>query len=251
MTAIILAGGKGERLRSVIANIPKPLVPVAGKPFLHWLIGWVESQGETHVVLAARHLSEHIEDWVAAEQPTRPSCRLNVLVEPYPLDTGGAAAYAARQFKAASYLVTNGDSITFVCLKNARDILDADPELDGVIVSVAVDETARFGSLDVSDNGLLRGFFEKKPGVGLINAGIYLIRAELLLDVSIERVSIERDLFPRWLANGARFRVAVSHEPFIDIGTPDTFAVATEFIECHRDYFDGRTKLPAAELLGA
>ena len=251
MTTIVLAGGKGTRLMSVVSDIPKPLIPVAGKPFLHWLVRWIAAQGESKVIFAARHLADQLVQWASAEQADYPSCSLQVVVEPEALDTGGAVLFAAAALPSSLFLVLNGDSITFVSLRAAWEELERCPDLDGVIVAVAVEDASRFGSLDVDAHGMLNGFAEKRPGAGLINAGMYLLRSRLLSDIAPSRLSMERDLFPSWLAAGKNFHVAVSRQPFIDIGTPETLAAGEEFISRHLHYFDRVESLPAVEILGA
>ena len=111
-------------------------------------------------------------------------------------------------------------------LKPAQDWLKSDPALDGVIIAKQLDDASRFGSLDIGPDGLLKGFREKQPGAGWINAGIYLLKAKLLA-MEPKAMSIEFDCFPRWLADGARIGVLAAKADFLDIGTPETLAKAT------------------------
>jgi D-glycero-alpha-D-manno-heptose 1-phosphate guanylyltransferase len=242
MSAIILVGGEGRRLSAVAPGKPKPLVEVAGQPFLHWVTRWAQAQGENHIVLAACHMADQVEAWAAAEGKARPDCKFSVTIEPGLLGTGGGLVYAASRHPDDHYLCLNGDSATFVSLKPAQDWLKSDPTLDGVIIAKELDDASRFGSLDIGADGLLKGFREKQPGAGWINAGIYLLKASLLA-MEPKAMSIEFDCFPRWLADGARIGVLAAKADFLDIGTPETLAKASAFIETNRANLDDPTKL--------
>ncbi|MDA8231415.1 MAG: sugar phosphate nucleotidyltransferase [Magnetospirillum sp.] len=244
MVAIILAGGMGTRIAGIVPDRPKPLVTVAGRPFLHWVSRWVESQGETRMVLAARHLSEQVAAWAAAEIRERPGCRMIVCVEPSPLGTGGAVVNAASTWKDDRYLIVNGDSLALASLAAAYRWLDGDGTLDGVIVAVRAADAGRFGGLDIGDGGLLRGFHEKRPGAGLINAGIYLLRSRLLDRLAPGPLSLEQECIPFWLGQGARIGVVAADAPFIDIGTPESLAEADAFVETFLGLWDDPSRLP-------
>src|ERR1700761_4772034 len=164
MSAIILVGGEGRRLSAVAPGKPKPLVKVAGQPFLHWVTRWVEAQGETDIVLAACHMADQVQAWATTESAARLSCKFSVTTEPSLLGTGGGIVYAASQHADDHYLCLNGDSATFVSLKPAQDWLKSDPTLDGVIIAKHLDDASRFGSLDIGAVGLLKGFREKQSG---------------------------------------------------------------------------------------
>ena len=239
MSAIILVGGEGRRLRDIAPGVPKPLVMVAGQPFLHWVTRWVVAQGTDHIVFAACHMADQVKDWSAREKS---SAGLQVAVEPELLGTGGAVVFAARQHQDDTYLALNGDSATFVSLKPAQNWLKRDPDLDGVIIAKQIADASRFGSLDIGADGLLKGFREKQPGAGWINAGIYLLKAHLLA-LDVKPMSIEFDCFPRWLAEGARIGVMAAHADFLDIGTPETLAQASAFIEANQHLLDDPARL--------
>ena len=246
MTAIILVGGKGTRIASIVSDVPKPLVPVAGRPFLHWVLDWVALQGETRLVLAAQHLSEQVLAFAERESTDRSGVSISVCVEPEPLGTGGAVTLAASRHPDGTYLVLNGDSVALFSLAAAYEWLASDPTLDGVVAGVDIDDAARYGSLDVDDRSILRGFSEKRPGAGLINAGIYLFRARLLASLASGRLSMETDCFPRWLAAGARLGVVVAKAPFIDIGTPQSLSESSRFVQENKDMLAAAGQMPVA-----
>src|ERR1700690_529612 len=97
MSAIILVGGEGRRLSAVAPGKPKPLVEVAGQPFLHWVTRWAEAQGEHNIVLAACHMAGQVQAWADAEGKARPNCKFSVTLQPSLLGTGGGLGSAARQ----------------------------------------------------------------------------------------------------------------------------------------------------------
>jgi NDP-sugar pyrophosphorylase family protein len=194
--------------------------------------------GETLVI----HLGMSGRMSVYAEGKARPNCQFAVTLEPSLLGTGGGIVYAAAQHPDDHYLCLNGDSATFVSLKPAQDWLKSDPGLDGVIIAKQLDDAGRYGSLDIGPDGLLKGFREKQAGAGWINAGIYLLRAPLLA-MEPKAMSIEFDCFPRWLADGARIGVLAAKADFLDIGTPETLAKATAFIEANRASLTDPAKL--------
>ena len=248
MTAIVLVGGKGTRIAHLVSDLPKPLVRVAGQPFLHWVLRWVALQGEERVVLAAQHLAEQICSFALDQRQAGHS--VEICVEPTPLGTGGAVLHAASRHPDHVYLVLNGDSLALMSLRRAYEWLAEDPALDGVIAGVRVADAGRFGSLAVGKDSLLLGFHEKRPGVGLINAGLYLLRDRLLGDEPARPLSIETDCFPTWLKEGRRIGVIAADVPFIDIGTPESLAQSSRFIESRLSAFDGSHPLePAREII--
>lgn len=237
MVAVILAGGLGTRLKSVRPDVPKPLVEVAGKPFLHWVTAWAAAQGETRFVYSAGHLGDQIVAWAAAENRADPKLQRQVVLETAPLGTGGAVVNCLEAITEDRVLVLNGDSLVLCSLAVAHERLDDDATLDGVMVGVEQPPGAagRFGALDVGDTGVLRGFTEKCGVSRLINGGIYLLRTPLLRDVPLRRpLSMETDCFPHWLAAGRRISVKATTAPFLDMGTPDSLARADDFILANR-----------------
>ncbi|MCJ9429966.1 sugar phosphate nucleotidyltransferase [Kordiimonas marina] len=230
MTAIVLAGGKGTRIAHLV-NVPKPLVPVCGEPFLHWITKWVMAQGETSIVYSAGFKAHEIEAWVDAEQSRLPGCTLKTVVETSPLGTGGGALLCADAVEDDHYLIVNGDSLTDLSLEAAYGWLERDATLDGVMVGVVVEDASRYGSLAYGDDNILTGFREKTPGKGVVNAGTYLLRKHMFDGFTPgESYSMETDFFPTWLSDGRRIGIVMTAQQFIDIGTPDTFRQADTFV---------------------
>jgi NDP-sugar pyrophosphorylase family protein len=235
--AIILVGGLGTRLSRALPGTPKALAPAAGRPFLEWVLRFLSRQGLRRAVLATGHLGEQIEAF--AEQRTQLGVELTVVHEPQPLGTGGAVCHALRRVGASSepVLVCNGDSLA---LGDLRPLFAAlgDPNVGAALFGVSVPDTAAFGGLDLAPKGVLRGFVEKRAGQGLINAGVYALRPEILSRFPAStRVSLEYDVFPSLLEAGVPIRVVASSAPFIDIGRESTLAQAGAFVSQHQEWF--------------
>lgn len=230
VTVVVLAGGKGTRLRGLFPELPKPLVPVAGKPFLHWLTRWIASHGPKRFVFSTGYLADQIEDWSnGGEMPDLLRlCRR----EEEPLGTGGGLLNCL-DLCSDWIMVANGDGLVMAGV--AEMLALAKTSMDGGILGVEVPDTSRFGSLQIDDHGTLVGFAEKKEGAGLINGGLYIFRKSLLEKVyRAGPVSIETELFPQMIAAGANIRVIARNDaPFIDIGTPETVIQAEDFIRTH------------------
>ncbi len=230
--AIVLAGGLGSRIKHLHPDLPKPLIEVGSRPFIEWVIDYLASQGYRDVVVSAGHLSQAMSDYFAKRPPV--GWPVQVVVEPQALGTGGATLFAADSMVGFDpLLVANGDSIVLADLGQAHDRM-VDPSIDGVLVGVRVKDASRFGSLELDAEGWLAGFREKGAGSGLVNAGLYLLRHRLLATFPRGvNLSLERDLIPSLLSRGARITVCEVDAPFLDIGTPESLAQATVFVQQH------------------
>ena len=242
LTVIVLVGGRGTRIAHLRADTPKPLVAVNGRPFLDWLTLYLLRFGLRRLVYSAGYKAEQVEAWIAhfkAVETTDGVC-LAMVREDAPLGTGGAI-FACLDACGDWFLALNGDSLA-LCDLQALTVLAEYEGLDGALIGLPVPDTSRYGSLDVDPRGLLRGFHEKRPGSGLINAGIYLLRKAAVEPLRRDgQVSIETELLPEMLAAGRRIRVIeASKVPFIDIGTPETLAASDAFVATHRRLFDRR-----------
>lgn len=227
ITAIVLAGGFGTRLRELHPDVPKPMIGLGGRPFLEWVFGYWRRHGVKRFVVSLGHLAGVAQQYLAARADD--GLEIVTVVEPQAMGTGGAVRYAAGYVALSDpFLVVNGDSLVL-----ARAPLPAECG-DGVLLGVEVDDAARFGTLDIGGNGRLLGFREKEPGAGVINAGVYLLRRALLDRFGGEApLSIERDVFPKLLREGVDLRVHTVRAPFIDIGTPESLSGAETFLEQH------------------
>lgn len=230
VSVVILAGGKGTRLHGLFPDLPKPLIPVAGRPFLHWLSRWISHHGPRHFVYSIGYMADRIESWCS--DGSMPEIERLCRREESPLGTGGGLLNCLDLCR-KWVLVANGDCLLMDGI-DAILALRSQP-VDGGLLGVGVKDTSRYGSLKTDETGLLRAFAEKVSGQGLINAGLYLFRRDLLLQhFPPGHLSVETDIFPRLIEIEARLRVvARQNAPFIDIGTPETVAQAENFVARH------------------
>jgi len=217
--AILLAGGLGTRLRSVVADRPKVMAEVAGKPFLEQLLLRLAAQGVERAVLAVGYLREQIVSHFGASFA---GMEIVYSIEETPLGTGGAIRQALGDAGGAPSFVLNADTwLDF----DMRAMLHAH-RADRARLSMAVRQVAevgRFGALDVRDGHVL-GFFEKgRQGPGVINAGVYLLPTDAFQGLDLPaRFSIESDYLMPQVARLRPLAFEVSGD-FIDIGLPEDY----------------------------
>jgi len=221
--AIILAGGLGTRLRGVVPDLPKPMAPVAGRPFLCHVLDPLCNAGFEFAVLAVGYRHEAIRDYFGARYR---DLELRYSVEATPLGTGGAMRLAARGIDAATPLfVLNGD--TYVEL-DYRAMLDAHAAARATMSMAvcAVADVGRYGALEL-DGGTVTGFREKGgDGAGHINAGTYLFARDLLDAIPDDTpYSFEQQLLVPEV-KAIRPRAFLASGLFIDIGVPEDYARA-------------------------
>ena len=229
LDAIILCGGRGTRLASVVSDVPKALAPVLGEPFLDHLMALLARSGAVRsVVLAVHHLADRIAEHYAEHPAPLP---IKIVPEPIPLGTGGAIMNCLGAVTGPRFLCLNGDSL---CGGDIAGLAAAHAgATPGVTLGlVEVPDTSRYGRAILDDAGNVVEFAEKTAslGPGLINAGIYVIdRAALGTWNGRDVLSMERDILPR-LVQQRQVRGTALSGPFIDIGLPETYAVAADFV---------------------
>ena len=236
--AVLLAGGLGTRIQHLLPNLPKPMAPVRGRPCIEWLVRYLAGQGIRRILISTGYLSEVIERHFATHPVSGVSVRC--IPETQPLGTGGGFlnAVQASGEAAAGWLVLNGDTFALAEIAQATTAVE-DGNTAGVIYARAVADTSRYGSVVTDASGNLVRFEEKRPGQGLISAGVYLFRDELVRTFP-ERMplSLERDVFPALTTSGALIKVLPMDTPFLDIGTPATLPAADPFIRDNLAWFD-------------
>lgn len=228
VVGVVLAGGFGTRLRTVVNDRPKPLVPVRNRPFIEWVLDFLRLEGVTDTVVSAGHMANVVESYFQ----TRPAdgMRIRVIRETEPLGTGGATHFAWNTVSGRDILVVNGDSLLLADFAPLWSMA-ANRAVDGVIVGIHQPDASRYGTLNFDHDHRLVSFEEKKPGAGVVNAGIYFLRSRLMTLFDTERpLSIERDVFPKLLRNGCHLAVCPLDGRFLDIGTPDSLAQADNFL---------------------
>jgi D-glycero-alpha-D-manno-heptose 1-phosphate guanylyltransferase len=235
--AVVLAGGFGTRVAHLLPGIPKPMAQVAGRPFVEWAVRWVARQGIPKVLLSTGHLAEVVERHFQPQPVAGVITRC--FAETSPLGTGGGFLNAVRLSgeSPAAWLVMNGDSLVFADLESAAAEL-SDPAVAGVVIGCGVADASRYGTLAIGPRDELRGFTEKRPGSGVINAGIYLLRNSLLAQLpGALPLSFEQGVFPQLIADGVLIKVCTVDAPFLDIGTPESLQEAESFIHQNRAQF--------------
>jgi len=226
LPAVILAGGLGTRLRSVVADRPKVMARVCGRPFLAWWLDCLERQGVREVILCLGYRAGQVRHCFGARYR---GLSLAYSTEPAPLGTGGALRHALPWVGADVFLALNGDSFCEADLGGFWRAHQA-RSAPASILMTRVPDTRRFGCIRVDQNGRIIGFAEKgeQRGPGWINAGVYLLARRLFQALPPgQSLSLERDLLPCWLAGGVYGFPAQGR--FIDIGTPESYALAEDF----------------------
>ena len=228
--AIVLAGGLGTRLRSVVADRPKVLAPVAGEPFLVHLLRQLERSGVGEVVLATGHGGDQVEAFL--DRSPWSGGEVRGVREEEPLGTGGALAFALRKAGIdRPFLALNGD--TFF----GGDLRQLDQSDAPITLALArVPDARRFGRVALAegtDPVQITGFEEKgaTTGPAWINAGVYRIYPDALAGIEPDTfVSFERDVMPALVARGEVSAVRFPEAPFLDIGTPEDYDRAADVL---------------------
>jgi D-glycero-alpha-D-manno-heptose 1-phosphate guanylyltransferase len=226
---MILAGGRGSRLQSVVNDRPKPMAVVAGRPFLEWLLMLLRCQGVRRVTLCTGYLGEVIESYFG--NGSLIDLELIYSREHTPLGTGGAIRNALRHTTSDAVLVLNGDSYCRVSVERFFRKHSAAHALASVW-AVSVDESSRYGSIEVDGRNNLLAFKEKADSKqpGLINAGIYLFERSVLEGIPDGKaISMETEVLPALVGRG--LHVVVGPAPFIDIGIPEAYKGAGAFLQ--------------------
>jgi NDP-sugar pyrophosphorylase family protein len=183
MKAIILAGGRGKRLRPITDYIPKPLVPIKNIPIIEWQIKYLKKFGITDVIICTGYKQELIENYLDMKKL---GIKIKFSIEKTPLGTGGAIKKAGKFIKDKSFVVINGDTITNIDLKKLITKQNS---------IAAIELRTKFGVLETNDDKITK-FKEKKEISDLwMNAGIYHLQKDILQDLPIKG-DIEKTVFP-------------------------------------------------------
>ncbi len=222
MQAIVLAGGLGTRLRGVVPDLPKPLAPVAGRPFLAIVLEQLTKQGVTSAVLSVGYRYELIRD---AFGDRFDGLALDYAIEDRPLGTGGAIRLALRACGGGDVLVLNGDSYTELDISQMQ-ARHGEARAGLTVCVVEVADAGRYGRVRVEGSSIV-GFSEKGvPGPGWINAGVYVMRRDLLEGLDLPAAfSFETDVLAARLGELRPLAYRTAGR-FIDIGVPEDYARA-------------------------
>jgi NDP-sugar pyrophosphorylase family protein len=228
--AFVLCGGLGTRLRAVLSDRPKSMALVAGVPFLQLLLEQVRSQGVDQVILGTGYMADQIEAFFGDGKEL--GMRISYSRETEQLGTGGALKLA-EPLLSDPVLVLNGDSYVEVNLAATLELFEThNPTV--VIVLQTVPDVGRYGSVTIDAENRVTEFVEKgtRTGAGLINAGIYLVRKEIISGLPAGKsISLEKDVFPELLRG--RVYGIISDGLFIDIGIPSDLERAQTVLSPH------------------
>ncbi|RXK86231.1 nucleotidyltransferase family protein [Filimonas effusa] len=222
-TAIILAGGLGTRLRSVVPDLPKCMAPIHGQPFLHYVIAHLKAQGIVHFVFALGYKHEYFLDYL---ERTFPEGNYTLSMEEAPLGTGGAIRQACSLINEENVLVTNGDTLFKGDIPSLLRVHEQS-KADCSLLLKPMQQFSRYGVVELSPDGLITSFKEKQYyESGLINAGMYLLRTRRFLSEALpEKFSFEKDYLEAFYRS--RIMCGVPQDAyFIDIGIPADYARA-------------------------
>ena len=227
MQALILAGGEGTRLRPLTSSVPKPVVPLAGRPFISYMLEWLARHGVDEAILSCGFMADGVR--AVLGDGDRLGVRLRYIEEPRPLGTGGALKYAAGLLE-DRFLMLNGDVLTDIDL-TAQLRQHEQTGARATLALIAVDDPSAYGLVRRRPDLSVSGFLEK-PDAGqidtnLVNAGAYVLERSVLDRIAAAGTpsSIERDVFPRLVDDGLFGYQASGY--WLDIGTPRRYLQGT------------------------
>ncbi|MGI5216525.1 sugar phosphate nucleotidyltransferase [Nocardia sp. CA-290969] len=221
--AVILVGGKGTRLRPLTLSAPKPMLPTAGVPFLTHLLSRIAAAGLTHVVLGTSYKAEVFEEHFG--DGAELGLQIEYVTETEPLGTGGGIRNVLPRLTADNVMVFNGDVLGGTDLGAILDTHES-TRADVTLHLVRVSDPRAFGCVPTDADGRVTAFLEKTqdPPTDQINAGCYVFRREYIEKIPAGRpVSVEREVFPALLTEGARVQGHVDTSYWRDMGTPEDF----------------------------
>lgn len=218
--AIILAGGLGTRLRSVVSDLPKCMAPVAGKPFLHYVIDHLQKQGVNKFIFSIGYKSESIIEYLKDQYST---LNIQYAIENTPLGTGGAIKLACKKTTEKNVLVLNGDTL-FKIDVNVLSTLHAQWKADCTLCLKPMKNFDRYGLVELDDENIVLSFKEKQfYEAGFINGGVYALHASSFLRESLPEIfSFEKDYLEKFYIK-RKIAGIVQDEYFIDIGIPEDY----------------------------
>lgn len=225
---LILCGGLGTRLRDVVKDIPKPLAPINGTPFLTLLMNFLKKQGFKKIKLLTGYLSEQFEELYG--NGSKLDLEISYSVEETPLGTGGAVKLAINKAEEDYFICLNGDTF-FDFNYELFNSSQSQEESFHKIMLRQVDNANRYGSIEMNSENLITEFKEKTQGdePGLINSGVYFLHRSIIDWIDDGKVSLETDVFPR-LVEEKKIQGIETGGFFIDIGIPTDFKKAQELL---------------------
>ena len=230
MQALILAGGFGTRLKTVVSEVPKPLAPIANKPFLYWLIKYLLHQGVTDFVFSLGYLHKQVEDFLEKEfNDVKYSC----IIEKEPLGTGGAIKLCLEKSISEDVLIFNGDTFFNLNLKEFVAAFHTN-KADCSIALTPMENFDRYGSVTIDEQNIIKQFNEKKYcESGFINTGTIIFKKSVYLEKTKHlpnNFSFEKDFLEPSMQS-IKVTGFIANEYFVDIGIPEDYYKANEELE--------------------
>jgi len=223
--AIILAGGLGTRLRSVVSELPKCMAPVAGKPFLHYVIAHLQKEGIQNFIFSVGYKSESVISYIKAHHS---NINAQFSIEDEPLGTGGAIKLAIEKTTEKNILVCNGDTL-FNIHVNELNNFHLQHNSDCTLCLKPMNNFDRYGVVELDNANLIISFKEKQfYENGLINGGVYALKTETFLNKDLpEKFSFEKDYLEKFIGERKMYGL-IQNAYFIDIGIPEDYQRAQE-----------------------
>jgi len=217
---VILCGGLGKRLQSIVHDVPKVMAQVDGRPFLDLIIEFLKSQNIKRIVLCTGHKADLIENYYREQDF---GLMIDFSTEHEPLGTGGALKNAHEVILSDPFFVLNGDSFLSVDLQAFLDFHMEKKSIASMLVT-EVNDSKDFGNLEIDENQQVVDFREKGIGTKkqLVNAGIYCFSQTVFSCMpELKKFSLENDFFPKLIGN--KFYGYCTDKEFMDIGTPERY----------------------------
>lgn len=227
MECIILAGGFGTRLQHIVPDVPKCLAPINEKPFLAYLMDYLEAQHCDHVILALGYKYQQVLEWLKTKAFT---FKVSWVIEQDPLGTGGGIKRALQKCKSNQCFVVNGDTIFNIPFRQMLEANEAG--LKAVIGLKPMQDFERYGTVILDEEGYISRFEEKKAcAAGLINGGVYLLNdVQHIFEHLPQQFSMEQDFFEAE-AGQQSLKGCISEAYFIDIGVEEDYYRAQKEIK--------------------
>ena len=227
LDVLVIAGGLGTRIQPALGDTPKLLAPIAGRPYLAYLLDWLRRFGARRIVLGLGHRAQAVIDFLECNKSSYNDLTVVTVMEPEPLGTAGAVRFARPNLRTDPVMVMNGDSFADadLCALVAHH---RRAKAKATLLCADVDDAGRYGRIVLDEKGRIRGFVEKDPdfhGRSAVSAGVYLFSAALLDEIAAgSATSLEHDVFGQ--APPGSFAAFTGRFAFIDVGTPESLKLA-------------------------
>lgn len=224
--AIILAGGLGTRLRSVVSELPKCMAPVAGKPFLHYVIAHLQKEGINNFIFSVGYKSESIISYIKKLHAQSSIFIFQFSIEEEPLGTGGAIKFAVQKATQKNVLVCNGDTLFNIHVEELNDF-HLENDADCTLCLKPMQNFDRYGVVELGHDSSIITFKEKQfYEKGLINGGVYSLNTETFITEDLpENFSFEKDYLEKYVGKRKMYGI-IQDKYFIDIGIPEDYEKA-------------------------